>query len=134
MGFAEQVSMVARLPPAERGGSIPTAPLLKSEWEVRLCNFDLAKRLVRRFHYSGGGSNTRVLVCGLWRREQWMDVDCAGVSWWLPPTKTAGGSVCPENPQGCLAWSLCRRRQRTLVAFLFAIRCGSLIAADGRCC
>lgn len=87
------------------GGSIPTAPLLKREWEVRVCHLDLAQSLVRRFHYSAGGSNTAVLTCGLWRRDSWLDCDCAGASWWLPPTKTAGASVSPENPQGVLALS-----------------------------
>lgn len=87
------------------GGSIPTARLLKREWEVGECHFDLAKSLTRRFHYSAGGSNTNVLVCGLWRRGQWLDRDCHGATWWLPPTKTAGGSVCKENPQGVLALS-----------------------------
>lgn len=91
--------------PASGGGSIPTARLLKSEWEVRECHLDLAQSLVRRFHYSAGGSNTDVLTCGLWRRDAWLDRDCAGASWWLPPTKTAGASVEPSNPQGVLALS-----------------------------
>lgn len=46
-----------------------------------------------------------MLCCGLWRKGEWMDFQCAGVTWWLPPTKTAGGSVCLENPQGVLALS-----------------------------
>lgn len=103
---AELVSAVAR--PAvqpEGGGSTPTVRLLKSEWEVAVCRLELAKSLTRRFHYSAGGSNTRVLVCGLWRRGEWMDVDCCGASWWLPPTKSAGGSVAPDNPQGVLSLS-----------------------------
>jgi hypothetical protein len=87
------------------GGSTPTARLLKREWEVAVCRLELARALTKRFHSSAGGSNTRVLVCGLWRRGEWLDRDCAGASWWLPPTKTAGGSVCPENPQGVLALS-----------------------------
>lgn len=89
----------------DRGGSIPTAPLLKSEWIVREAHLDLAQQLVRQFHYSAGGSNTAVLVCGLWRRDEWLDIDCYGVSWWLPPTKAAGASVCPGNPQGVLSLS-----------------------------
>ena len=79
--IAEQVFTDAR--PAnqrEGGGSIPTARLLKSEWEVAECHLDLAQSLTRRFHYSAGGSNTKVLVCGLWRRGEWLDVDCAGAS------------------------------------------------------
>ncbi|MCI0335391.1 MAG: hypothetical protein L0228_19460 [Planctomycetes bacterium] len=65
----------------------------------------MAQALTRRFHYSAGGSNTRVLVCGLWRRGDWLDRDCHGASWWLPPTKTTGGSLAPDNPQGVLALS-----------------------------
>jgi hypothetical protein len=103
---AAQALTVAR--PAnqpEGGGSSPTARLLKGEWEVAKCHLALAQSLTRRFHYSAGGSNTCVLVCGLWRRGQWLDRDCHGTTWWLPPTKTAGASVCPENPQGVLALS-----------------------------
>ncbi len=103
---AEKVSLDARSPiQAEGGGSIPTSRLLKAEWEVAKCHLDLAQSLTRRFHYSAGGSNTCVLVCGLWRRGQWLDQDCFGASWWLPPTKSAGASVNPENPQGVLSLS-----------------------------
>lgn len=79
--------------------------LIKGEWIVRECHLDLAQLLVRRFHYAAGGSNTAVDTFGLWRREAWLDSDCAGATWWLPPTKSAGGSVYPENPQGVLALS-----------------------------
>ena len=109
--IAEQVFMDARSAnQPERGGSIPTAPLRKREWIVRECHLDLAQQLVRRFHYAAGGSNTAVLTCGLWRVGEWLDADCYGATWWLPPTKTAGASVCPENPQGVLALSrvVCR--------------------------
>lgn len=89
----------------DQGGSIPTLPLLKHEWRVRECHLDLAQQLVRRFHYSAGGSNTAVYTFGLWRVAEWLDCDCTGVSWWLPPTKSAGGSVCRDNPQGVLSLS-----------------------------
>lgn len=103
---AEQV-LVAAYPTIqlEGGGSIPTARLFKSEWEVRRCRLALAQSLVRLFHYSKGGSNTAVLTCGLWRREDCLDDDCSGVTWWIPPTKTAGACVFPENPQGVLSLS-----------------------------
>jgi hypothetical protein len=89
----------------EGGGSSPTARLLRGEWEVGKCSFELAKQLTRRFHYSKGGSNTRVLVCGLWRKGEWMDCDAYGVTWWIPPTKDAGAFIYPENPQGVLSLS-----------------------------
>lgn len=89
----------------ESGGSIPTDRLVKSEWEVAKCHLDLAQALTRRFHYSAGGSNTGTVVCGLWRRGQWMDRDCYGASWWIPPTRTAGASIYPSNPQGVLSLS-----------------------------
>lgn len=99
-------AMAAQHLPDVDGGSIPTVALLrKGEWEVRPCHLDLCQALVRRYHYSHGGSNTAAYTCGLWRREQWLDSDCFGVSWWLPPTKTAGASVEPSNPQGVLAMS-----------------------------
>ena len=103
---AAQVTLATQ--PANRqakGGSIPTAPLNRHEWIVRECRLEVAQELVRRFHYSRGGSNTAVYTMGLWRRGKFMDADCAGATWWLPPTKTAGLSVYPENPQGVLALS-----------------------------
>lgn len=88
--------MAARRLPADRGGSIPTAPLCKHDWTVSRCSFDVAKELVGELHYSHGGSNTRVYCFGLWRRDQWLDTDCKGVTWWLPPTKLAALNVDPH--------------------------------------
>jgi hypothetical protein len=87
------------------GGSTPTVRLLKGEWEVAKCSLEIAQQLTIRFHYSAGGSNTRVLTCGLWRKAEWMAHQCAGASWWIPPTKTCGASIFPENPQGVLSLS-----------------------------
>lgn len=87
------------------GGSIPTAPLRKAEWEVRPCDLCVAQSLTKRFHYSGGGSNTAVLTCGLWPRSAWLDTDCHGASWWLPPTPNAGNAANPGRPQSVLALS-----------------------------
>lgn len=106
MDIAEQVLMAAHpTNRSERGGSSPTARLLKREWEVIECRRELAQGLTRRFHYSGGGSNTKVLVCGLWKRGEWLDRDCHGASWWIPPTKSAGKAINPKNPQGVLSLS-----------------------------
>jgi hypothetical protein len=90
---------------AGEGGSTPTSPLQKAEWEVRPCDLSIAQSLTARFHYSGGGSNTGTLTCGLWQRSAWLDIDCHGASWWIPPTKSAGAFSHPENPQGVLALS-----------------------------
>ena len=97
--------MDARLPPAERGGSIPTAPLCKSEWIVEVCKLEIAQAMVRKYHYAGRGSNTRVYTFGLRPYESWLDNEIVAVSWWLPPTKTAGASVWPDDPQAVLALS-----------------------------
>jgi len=97
--------MEAQPLPVENGGSIPTVRLLKSQWEVGPCKLELAQSLVRRWHYAHGGSNTAVLTCGLWRRGQFMDADCYGVTWWIPPTGGAAAKVHPENPNGVLALS-----------------------------
>ncbi len=100
-------SIVADAPSVQggEGGSLPTPTLQKAEWEVRKCPLEIARGLTERFHYSAGGSNTRVLTCGLWRRSEYLHVDCAGASWWLPPTKSAGASMLPDNPQGVLSLS-----------------------------
>jgi len=107
MNTADQVSKVAQ--PAnqqERSGSIPTDRLLKSEWEVSGCDLKEAQQMVRKYHYSKGGSNTAVYTLGLFRKVAFMEQSpLFGVSWWLPPTKTAGGSVNNNNPQGVLALS-----------------------------
>jgi hypothetical protein len=97
-------SMAEQPRPVDDGGSTPTARLLKSEWEVRACHLDLAQSLVRRWHYSAGGSNTAVYTFGLWRRDAWMDHDATAVSWFLPPTKSAALSIDP-NWNGVLALS-----------------------------
>jgi hypothetical protein len=91
--------------PVEEGGSIPTYSLRKSEWEVDTCSLKIAQELVRRFHYSHGGSNTRVVTCGLWRRGVREESECYGAAWYLPPTRTAAKSVCKDNPGGVLSLS-----------------------------
>jgi hypothetical protein len=66
----------------------PETPCLrKSDWEVRRVSHSTALELVRRLHYSKGGSNTATFVHGLFRRGD--DTKCYGVAWWLPPTRSA---------------------------------------------
>ena len=89
------------------GGSIPTARLFKAQWRVHKSRIDLAQYFTRTWHYSAHGSNTAVLVCGLWQVNKWLDMDCYGITWWLPPTKSAGMATYPDDPQGVLSLSRC---------------------------
>lgn len=62
-----------------------------SDYTVRDVPQSIAKDLVERYHYSGGGSLTGVYRHGLF---QVYDTEtCLGVAWWLPPTKVAAQSV-----------------------------------------
>lgn len=80
------------------GGSIPTAPLFRKEdWEVRYVALDVAQELVGRYHYAAGGSNTATYTHGLFPRGAVWDRDCAGVAWWLPPTKNAAVAACKRH-------------------------------------
>lgn len=65
----------------------------RKEWIVRACTLEEARVLVARYHYTGGGSNTRTFSHGLYR----VTSDIAeGVTWWIPPTKSAALSVDEE--------------------------------------
>lgn len=107
MNHADQVFMDAQSANQQSGsGSIPTDRLRKGEWEVRECDLKDAQRLTRKYHYSAGGSNTAVGTYGLFRRTAFMEQSrIFGATWWLPPTKTCGASVNPDNPQGVLSLS-----------------------------
>jgi hypothetical protein len=89
------------------GGSTPTSPLFhKRDWIVDASDLRTAQQMVAQHHYSGGGSNTKAYVHGLYRnRHSILRGRCYGVAWWLPPTRTAAKSFCPENPGGVLALS-----------------------------
>jgi hypothetical protein len=66
----------------------PDQPCLKKdEWEVRPIDLHVAYDLVRLFHYAKSGSNTATFLHGLFRRSDWLN--CCGVAWWIPPTKSA---------------------------------------------
>lgn len=65
--------------------------LLRSEWAIVDAPLASAQEMVRRLHYSGGGSNTAVAVHGLVRRDERLRL--RGVAWWLPPTRVAAESV-----------------------------------------
>lgn len=79
--------------------------LNRQEWEVRPVDFEVAKRLVRDYHYARGGSNTRCFVHGLFRVGEIWDENCKGVAWWIPPTRDAAVATYPERPEGVLSLS-----------------------------
>lgn len=69
--------------------------LRASDYVVKDCCFQQAKKLVVKHHYSRGGSNTFVYVHGLFRKDDpWT---LRGVAWWLPPTRVACESVNREE-------------------------------------
>ena len=122
MNFCGTGAMVARSRPERDGGSIPTVPLCKRDWIVARCSLDLMQSMVRRWHYAGGGSNTAVETFGLWRRDEFMDADCMGGTWWLPPTKLAALNV-SDDWQGVLALSrLCCSPEAPKNAASFLLR------------
>ena len=79
--------------------------LHKSDWYVRAVSLELAQRLVRMYHYAKGGANTGTYVHGLFRQGAYLESDCRGVAWWMPPTMGAAKATYPENPNGVLCLS-----------------------------
>lgn len=79
--------------------------LKKSDWEVRPVSIAVARRLVEKYHYAAGASNTAVYLHGLFRHGDFFDEQCVGVAWWLPPTKGAALATFPQRSQGVLALS-----------------------------
>jgi hypothetical protein len=69
----------------------PENALKREEWMVVDAPLASAQEMVRREHYSGGGSNTAVAVHGLVRRDE--PLSLRGIAWWLPPTRVAAESV-----------------------------------------
>jgi len=69
---------------------MPDKSLNKNDYVVRSVSIETARRIVEKFHYSGGATNTRVYIHGLFKiGEDFFDNQCLGVAWWLPPTKNA---------------------------------------------
>ncbi len=79
--------------------------LRKGDWVVRDVDIDVARRLVQKFHYAAGASNTATYLHGLFRRGAFWEEDCLGCAWWIPPTKSAALATYPANWQGVLALS-----------------------------
>lgn len=76
--------------------------LIKSEWSVRPVNLAIGQRLTQLYHYAAGGSNTATYMHGLFRAGELFDLQCLGLAWWIPPTKSAAQATYPENWQGVL--------------------------------
>ena len=79
--------------------------LRRNEWFVRDVSIDIARRLVERYHYAKGASNTATYLHGLFHRDALFDEQCAGVAWWIPPTRSAAEATHPARWQGVLSLS-----------------------------
>lgn len=79
--------------------------LRKSDWEVRPVDIAVARRMVEANHYAAGASNTATYLHGLFRAGEIFDEQCAGVAWWIPPTRSAAEATFPKNWQGVLCLS-----------------------------
>jgi len=82
-----------------------TGRLRADQWEVRCVGLPTASRCVRAWHYAKGAANTATYLHGLFRRGDFWEADCAGVAWWIPPTKSAALATYPLNWMGVLALS-----------------------------
>lgn len=79
--------------------------LRKSDWEIRTVGIAMARRLVEKYHYAAGASNTAVYLHGLFRKNEIFDEQCLGVAWWLPPTRSAAEATYPTYWRGVLSLS-----------------------------
>lgn len=80
-----------------------TNKLRSSEWAVRPCRHADAVKFIEDIHYAGGAPNTSVVRHALYHLE---DADTIyGAALWLPPTKRAAESVCPNDWRGVLCLS-----------------------------
>lgn len=76
------------------------AKLRRAEWEVTTVALFIVQDMVRRLHYSGGGSKTATYRHGLFRKGE---TECLGIAWWIPPTKSAACATWPADWKGVLA-------------------------------
>ena len=79
--------------------------LMASEWEVRPVSISTARRMVEKYHYAKGASNTRTYLHGLFPCGSFWDDECRGIAWWIPPTRSAAEATYPDNWQGVLSLS-----------------------------
>lgn len=101
-------TLVVRPGQPEGGGSIPTSPLQrlrKRDWVVANCDIDTAYRLVAAEHYAKGASNTAVYLHGLYPSNWLWYAQCAGIAWWIPPTRSAAEALAGDGWRGVLSLS-----------------------------
>ena len=68
----------------------PGDNISKADYLVRTIDLATCQNMVKEHHRQGGGSNTATFRHGLFHRDQAiLDVNCLGVAWWIPPTKSA---------------------------------------------
>ncbi|MCC7308520.1 MAG: hypothetical protein IT173_13220 [Acidobacteria bacterium] len=79
--------------------------LRKSDWEAHPVGITTARRLIEKYHYAAGASNTATYLHGLFKKGDIFDEQCVGVTWWIPPTKSAGQATYPADPHGVLCLS-----------------------------
>lgn len=79
--------------------------LKKGEWDVGHVCINVARRLVEKYHYAKGASNTATYLCGLFPKHAIFDEECLGVAWWIPPTRSAAEATYPACWQGVLCLS-----------------------------
>jgi hypothetical protein len=66
----------------------------REDWIVCETSLSQCQELVANYHYAGGGSNTATFRHGLFYRPN--PVQCLGIAWWIPPTKSAALATYPE--------------------------------------
>jgi hypothetical protein len=79
--------------------------LRKSDWTVRDVEISVARRMVEKYHYARGASNTAVYLHGLFKKGEIFQEQCCAVAWWIPPTRSAAKATFPQRWQGVLALS-----------------------------
>ena len=79
--------------------------LRSAEWEVRPVRPETARLLIESEHYTHHTSNTVTYCHGLFRVGEFWEYNCAGVAWWIPPTKSAALATYPDDWQGVLSLS-----------------------------
>jgi len=86
--------------------TVPTETRLrKSDWTVRDVDISVARRMVEKYHYAAGASNTATYLHGLFREGEIFEEQCCAVAWWIPPTRTAAQATFSQRWQGVLALS-----------------------------
>lgn len=97
--------------------------LRSSDWTVRDVEISVARRMVEKFHYAAGASNTATYLHGLFRAGDVFQEQCVGVAWWIPPTRSAAEATYPEDWRKVLSLSrlvICPDTPKNACTFLLA--------------